>query len=73
MDIKWERFTPKHLIRSLSARPLGMRNKRDEWGDHKKSQRADNFPDICEKCNLSVALMMSAGCCVQRGIGLKRL
>lgn len=38
-----------------------------------KSQRADNFPHICEKCNLSVTLMMSADCCVQRGIGLKRL
>lgn len=38
-----------------------------------KSQRTDNFPHICEKCNLSVTLMMSAGCCVQRGIGLKRL
>lgn len=38
-----------------------------------KSQRTDNFQDICKKCNLSVALMMSARCCVQQGIGLKRL
>lgn len=38
-----------------------------------QSQHADNFPHICEKCNLSVTLMMSAGFCVQRGIGLKCL
>lgn len=38
-----------------------------------KSQHVDNFPDICKKCNLYVALMMSASCCVQQGIGLKRL
>lgn len=38
-----------------------------------KSQHVANFPDICKKCNLYAALMMSASCCVQQGIGLKRL
>lgn len=72
IDIKWEHFTPIHLIWSLCAFPLGLSSERDGLSDHKK-QHVDNFPDICKKCNLSDALMMSAGCCVQRGIGLKCL
>lgn len=62
------------LICSPRSGAPGGRERKKGWNEvATESQRADNFPHICEKCNLSVTLMMSAGCCVQRGIGLKRL
>lgn len=72
-DIKRELFTRIRLIRSPCTLPPGELEQKG-WNEVTiKRQHTDNFPDICEKCNLSVTLMMSAGCCVQRGIGLKCL
>lgn len=77
--LKWDRYQKGNISHKCASSapsalvPQGAVSERG-WNELSiQSQHADNFPHICEKCNLSVTLMMSAGCCVQRGIGLKCL